>query len=97
MVWHFWISHPTLKIARDEMGKHKVGATTQFSRSRWVISRVVVRNGMPHPPCHVEEFEVYEDVPDGCARLKAANFLWLSSRTSPTLAAAPRVAKPLTR
>jgi len=30
---------------------------------------------MPHPPCHVGEFEVYEDVPDGCARLKAANFL----------------------
>jgi D-glycero-D-manno-heptose 1,7-bisphosphate phosphatase len=30
---------------------------------------------MPHPPFHVEEFELYEDVPHGCARLKAANFL----------------------
>jgi D-glycero-D-manno-heptose 1,7-bisphosphate phosphatase len=30
---------------------------------------------MPHPPSDVEEFELYDDVPDGCARLKAANFL----------------------
>jgi D-glycero-D-manno-heptose 1,7-bisphosphate phosphatase len=30
---------------------------------------------MPCPPSHIEEFEFYEDVPEGCARLKAANFL----------------------
>jgi D-glycero-D-manno-heptose 1,7-bisphosphate phosphatase len=30
---------------------------------------------MPHPPSHVEAFELYDDVPDGCARLKAASFL----------------------
>jgi D-glycero-D-manno-heptose 1,7-bisphosphate phosphatase len=30
---------------------------------------------MPYPPSGVEEFELYEDVADGCARLKAANFL----------------------
>jgi D-glycero-D-manno-heptose 1,7-bisphosphate phosphatase len=30
---------------------------------------------MPQPPSHVEEFELYEDVPDGCARLKVATFL----------------------
>jgi D-glycero-D-manno-heptose 1,7-bisphosphate phosphatase len=30
---------------------------------------------MPYPPSGVEEFELYDDVPGGCARLKAANFL----------------------
>jgi len=30
---------------------------------------------MPYPPSHVGAFELYDDVPDGCARLKAANFL----------------------
>jgi D-glycero-D-manno-heptose 1,7-bisphosphate phosphatase len=40
-----------------------------------VLNRPVVRNGLPRPPFRVGEFELYEDVADGCARLKAANFL----------------------
>ena len=60
---------------RDEMGKHEVGRPAVFLDRDGVINRVAVRNGMPHPPSHVEEFELYDDVPDGCARLKAANFL----------------------
>jgi D-glycero-D-manno-heptose 1,7-bisphosphate phosphatase len=35
----------------------------------------VVRAGAPHPPSRVEEFDLYQDVPDGCAQLKSANFL----------------------
>ena len=57
------------------MGKHEVGRPAVFLDRDGVINRVAVRNGMPHPPSHVEEFELYDDVPDGCARLKAANFL----------------------
>jgi len=57
------------------MGKHEVARAAVFLDRDGVINRVLIRNGVPHPPCHVEEFEVYEDVPDGCARLKAANFL----------------------
>ncbi len=57
------------------MGKHELARPAVFLDRDGVINRVAVRNGMPHPPSHVEEFELYEDVPDGCARLKAANFL----------------------
>jgi len=57
------------------MGKHEVARRAVFLDRDGVINRVAVRNGMPHPPSHVEEFKLYEDVPDGCARLKAANFL----------------------
>ena len=57
------------------MGKHEVGRSAVFLDRDGVINRVAVRNGMPFPPCRVEEFELYEDVSDGCARLKAANFL----------------------
>ena len=57
------------------MGKHKVARRAVFLDRDGVINRVAVRNGMPKPPSNVEEFELYEDVPDGCARLKSANFL----------------------
>jgi len=57
------------------MGKHEVARRAVFLDRDGVINRVVVRNGMPYPPSDVEEFELYEDVRDGCARLKAANFL----------------------
>jgi D-glycero-D-manno-heptose 1,7-bisphosphate phosphatase len=35
----------------------------------------MIRNGRPFPPDRAEDFELYDDVVDGCARLKAANFL----------------------
>ncbi|PYL47712.1 MAG: HAD family hydrolase [Verrucomicrobia bacterium] len=57
------------------MGKHEVARRAVFLDRDGVINRVAVRNGTPHPPFHVEELELYEDVPDGCAQLKAANFL----------------------
>jgi D-glycero-D-manno-heptose 1,7-bisphosphate phosphatase len=57
------------------MGKHELARRAVFLDRDGVINRVVVRNGMPHPPSAVEEFELYEDVQDGCRRLKAANFL----------------------
>jgi len=57
------------------MGKHEVGHRAVFLDRDGVINRVAVRNGMPYPPSHVGTFELYDDVSDGCARLKAANFL----------------------
>jgi D-glycero-D-manno-heptose 1,7-bisphosphate phosphatase len=40
-----------------------------------VISRAIVRNGCPYPPSSIEDFELHDDVAEGCARLKAANFM----------------------
>lgn len=57
------------------MGKYEVAKRAVFLDRDGVINRPAIRNGMPHPPSHVEEFELYEDVLDGCALLKAANFL----------------------
>jgi D-glycero-D-manno-heptose 1,7-bisphosphate phosphatase len=57
------------------MGKHEVARPAVFLDRDGVINRVVIRNGTPHPPFYVEEFELYEDVPDGCAQLKDANFI----------------------
>ena len=56
------------------MGKHEVAQRAVFLDRDGVINRVAVQNGMPHPPSDIREFELYEDVSAGCARLKAANF-----------------------
>ena len=48
-----------------------------------VLNRPVVRAGLPYPPDTVEEFEVYEDVPAGCVRLKAAGFLLVVATNQP--------------
>jgi D-glycero-D-manno-heptose 1,7-bisphosphate phosphatase len=57
------------------MGKHEVARRAVFLDRDGVLNRPVVRNGQPHPPSTLEEFELYDDVADGCARLKAAHFL----------------------
>ena len=48
-----------------------------------VINRPVVRDGLPYPPDTVEEFDIYEDVPEGCQRLKAAGFLLIVATNQP--------------
>ena len=57
------------------MGKHEIARRAVFLDRDGVLNRPVVRNGQPHPPPRVEDFELYDDIADGCARLKAANFL----------------------
>jgi D-glycero-D-manno-heptose 1,7-bisphosphate phosphatase len=57
------------------MGKHEVVQRAVFLDRDGVINRPVVRNGQPRPPFRVEDFELYDDVTEGCARLKAAEFL----------------------
>ena len=63
------------KNGRDKMGKHKITRRAVFLDRDGVLNRAVIRNGQPRPPFRVEDFELYEDVAEGCARLKAAEFL----------------------
>ena len=65
------------------MGKHEVARRAVFLDRDGVINRVVVRNGHPHPPARVEDFELNDDVASGCARLKAANLLLIVITNQP--------------
>jgi D-glycero-D-manno-heptose 1,7-bisphosphate phosphatase len=40
-----------------------------------VLSRTLIRDGLPFPPATVEDFEIAADAAEGCARLKAAGFV----------------------
>ena len=51
-----------------------------------VLNRAVVRDGRPYPPKRLEEFELYEDVLAGCAKLHAAGFLQIVVTNQPDVA-----------
>jgi D-glycero-D-manno-heptose 1,7-bisphosphate phosphatase len=57
------------------MGKHEVARRAVFLDRDGVLNRPVVRDGRPYPPSRVDDFELYDDVAGGCARLKVAEFL----------------------
>jgi len=57
------------------MGKHQVTRRAVFLDRDGVVNHAVVRNGKPHPPSSPPDFRLYDDVVDGCARLKTASFL----------------------
>ena len=57
------------------MGNNEVTRRAVFLDRDGVLNRPVVRNRKPHPPSNPNDFQLYDDVIDGCARLKAASFL----------------------
>jgi len=40
-----------------------------------VLNRSIIHDGKPYPPCAVEEFALYPEVPEACRQLKEAGFL----------------------
>jgi D-glycero-D-manno-heptose 1,7-bisphosphate phosphatase len=65
------------------MGKHEVARRAVFLDRDGVLNLPVVRDGQPHPPTSVEDFRLYDDVADGCARLKSAGFLLVVMTNQP--------------
>ena len=65
------------------MGEHEVKRRAVFLDRDGVLNRPVVRNGLPFPPASPEEFELYPDVAEGCAQLKAAGFLLIVVSNQP--------------
>jgi D-glycero-D-manno-heptose 1,7-bisphosphate phosphatase len=65
------------------MGKREVAQRAVFLDRDGVINRVILRDGMPSPPSHLEDFQLYDDVPEGCLRLKAAKFLLIVITNQP--------------
>lgn len=48
-----------------------------------VINRALERDAKPYPPRNLGEFEILPEVPDACARLKAAGFLLVVATNQP--------------
>ena len=70
------------------MGEHEVNAGSDFRRAVFldrdgVINRPVIRDGLPYPPGNVDEFDIYEDVREGCEQLKAMGFFLVVATNQP--------------
>ena len=57
------------------MGKHEITRRAVFLDRDGVLNRPVIKGGLPYPPARIEDFELYPDVADGCARLDAKGFV----------------------
>lgn len=65
------------------MGEHEISRRAVFLDRDGVLNRPLIRDGFPLPPERVEEFELYPEVPNGCAQLKAAGFLLIVVTNQP--------------
>ena len=68
------------------MGDHKINS--EFKRAVFldrdgVINRALARESKPYPPRTLAEFEILPDVPEACAKLKAAGFLLVVATNQP--------------
>ena len=68
------------------MGEHEIGRRAVFLDRDGVLNKSVVRDGRPYPPAELKDFELYDDVPDGCARLDAAGFALVVVTNQPDVA-----------
>jgi D-glycero-D-manno-heptose 1,7-bisphosphate phosphatase len=65
------------------MGEYEIKNRAVFLDRDGVLNPPVVKDGLPSPPAHLSEFELYPDVAEGCARLKHAGFLLIVVTNQP--------------
>jgi D-glycero-D-manno-heptose 1,7-bisphosphate phosphatase len=75
------------------MGKHELKAEnrkrkTEMRRAVFldrdgVINRALEKKSKPYPPTSLVEFEIIPEVPEACAKLKAADFLLVVATNQP--------------
>ena len=65
------------------MGKRRLEQPAVFLDRDGVLNRPLVFEGKPHPPTSVVDFQLYDDVASGCARLKDAGFLLIVVTNQP--------------
>jgi D-glycero-D-manno-heptose 1,7-bisphosphate phosphatase len=68
------------------MGEHEIRRRAVFLDRDGVINRPIVREGRPYPPAEIKDFELYDDVAAGCARLDAAGYLLVVVTNQPDVA-----------
>jgi len=68
------------------MGEHEIRRRAVFLDRDGVINKSVVREGRAYPPAEERDFELYEDVAAGCARLEAAGYLLVVVTNQPDVA-----------
>ena len=68
------------------MGEHETRRRAVFLDRDGVINKPVIRAGRPYPPAEAQDFEIYDDVADGCARLEEAGYLLVVVTNQPDVA-----------
>ena len=57
------------------MGEHRLKKRAVFLDRDGVINKPLIREGRPYPPQNIKDFELYDDVAEGCDQLAAIGYL----------------------
>ena len=76
VVWHLLVSDPRLKAGANKVGvRSTVSCAAVFLDRDGVLNRPVVREGKPHPPSSLAEFEILPDAAPLLRTLKELGLL----------------------
>lgn len=64
-------------------GKPRSGIPAVFLDRDGTLNRQVVRDGKPYPPQRVEDFALFDGVPQACAKLAAAGYVLVVATNQP--------------
>ncbi len=77
------MNFPPSSSLPEKSGKPRSGFPAVFLDRDGTLNRQIIRDGTPHPPATVDEFELFPGVAEACAQLAAAGYVLVVATNQP--------------